>query len=253
MPEAVSHPIGILGGTFDPVHNAHLALAHAALDRLGLGAVLWIPAGQPPHRNTPRATATDRLAMVRLAIAAAPRFLLDASEVNSQSASYTVHTLTRLRQQQGPARPLVLLMGADAFLKLPGWHRWREIFDLAHIAVATRPGFPLNDFTAPLAEEFASRRLHIGGDPAHCRLHSGGDPAHCRLHSGGDPAHCRLASADFSEAPAGNIATFELVAGTVSATTVRGLIAAHAPDAALAPLLPSAVLDYIHQHSLYGH
>jgi nicotinate-nucleotide adenylyltransferase len=231
VPEAASHPIGILGGTFDPVHNAHLALAHAALDRLGLGAVLWIPAGQPPHRSTPRAAATDRLAMVQAAIADEPRFLLDASEVGSQATSYTVHTLARLRQQQGPARPLVLLMGADAFLGLPGWHRWREIFDLAHIAVATRPGFPLNDFTAPLLEEFASRRLHIGGDPA----------------------HCRLASADFSIAPAGNIATFELVAGTVSATAVRGLIAAHAPDAALVPLLPPAVLDYIHQHSLYGH
>jgi len=224
-------PIGILGGTFDPVHNAHLALAHAALDRLGLGAVLWIPAGQPPHRATPRAAAADRLGLVRAAIANEPRFQLDASEVTHQTPSYTVHTLERLRRQYGPARPLVLLMGADAFLGLPDWHRWRELFDLAHIAVATRPGFPLDDFAAPLAEEFVTRRLHIGGDPA----------------------HCRLASADFTKTPAGNIATFELVAGTVSATAVRGLIAAHAPDAALAPLLPPAVLDYIRQHSLYGH
>ncbi|MDP1607081.1 MAG: nicotinate-nucleotide adenylyltransferase [Rhodocyclaceae bacterium] len=220
MPEEPSPPIGILGGTFNPVHNAHLALAHAALDRLGLGAVLWIPAGQPPHRAAPRVAPADRLGLVQAAIASEPRFQLDASEVNNTAASYTVPTLERLRRQYGPTRPLVLLMGADAFLGLPGWYRWREIFDLAHIAVATRPGFPLVDFTPPLAGEFESRRL---------------------------------ASADFSNTSAGGIYTFELVAGTVSATEVRGLIAAHAPDAALVPLLPPAVLDYIHQHSLYGH
>lgn len=213
-------PLGILGGTFDPVHNAHLALARVALDRLKLGAVLWIPAGQPPHRTPPQVTAADRLAMVRAAIASEPRFLLDASEVTSHAASYTVHTLARLRQQQGPTRPLVLLMGADAFRGLPGWHRWQDLFGLAHIAVATRPGFPLDDFAAPLADEFFARRL---------------------------------TSADFSSKPAGGIFTFELVAGTVSATEVRSLLASGASDAELSALLPPAVLDYIHQHSLYCH
>ncbi len=211
-------PLGILGGTFDPVHLAHLALAHAALDRLGLAQVRWIPAGQPPHRAAPRVVAADRLAMVRAAIAAEPRFVLDASEAESAAPSYTVHTLERLRRELGPARPLVLLMGADAFRGLPGWHRWEEIFDLAHIAVATRPGFPLDDLPAPLVERFA---------------------------------RCRHAEADFHQAPAGIIHVFELVAGTVSATEARTLIAAGAPDAKLRELLPAPVLDYIHQHHLY--
>ncbi len=214
-------PLGILGGTFDPVHNAHLALAQAALDRLGIARVLWIPAGQPPHRAAPRVAPADRLAMVQAAIAAEPRFLLDASEVASQAPSFTVHTLQRLRRQYGPTRPLVLLMGADAFLGLTGWHRWQELFGLAHLAVATRPGFPLDKLTPPLAAEMTDR--------------------HCL-----DPAGVAVA-------PSGRILTFELIAGTVSATEVRGLLAANAPETVLSTLLPAAVLDYIHQHSLYRH
>lgn len=215
MPETA--PLGILGGTFDPVHRAHVALAAVALDRLGLAQVRWIPAGQPPHRDRPGAAAADRLAMVRAAIAHEPRFTLDASEVESAAPSYTVHTLQRLRRELGPNRPLVLLMGADAFRGLPGWYRWQEIFELAHIGVATRPGSPLDDFAAPLAVAYASRRL---------------------------------ASAEF-HGPAGAIRTFELVAGTVSATEVRGLVAAGAPDDRLLELLPAPVLDYIRRHHLY--
>ncbi len=215
---AMGAPLGILGGTFDPVHLAHVALAHAALDRLKLAQIVWIPAGQPPHRDRPRTPANDRLAMVRAAIAGEARCVLDASEVANTAPSYTVHTLERLRREQGTNRPLVLLMGADAFRGLPGWYRWTEIFKLAHIAVATRPGFPLADFAAPLAAEFVARRL---------------------------------ASADFSSQPAGGIHTFELVAGTVSATEVRGLVAAGAPDATLRELVPAPVLDYIRQHQLY--
>ncbi len=215
MPELSG--IGILGGTFDPVHNAHLALARVTLDKLGLAQVLWIPAGQPPHRSAPLAAPTDRLAMVAEAIAGEPRFILDASEVASTAASYTVHTLERLRRTVGALRPLVLLMGADAFRGLPGWHRWQDIFDLAHIAVATRPGFPLDNIDPPLATEFAARRA---------------------------------SGTDFSSA-AGQIAAFELIAGTVSATEVRSLISAGASRETLAGLVPIPVLDYICQHSLY--
>lgn len=219
---AMGAPLGILGGTFDPVHLAHVALARAALDRLKLAQVVWIPAGQPPHRDRPRTPANDRLAMVRAAIAGEARCVLDASEVASTAPSYTVHTLERLRREHGANRPLVLLMGADAFRGLPGWYRWTEIFKLAHIAVATRPGFPLDDFTAPLAAEFVARR-----------------------------SVANEASADFSSKPAGGIHTFELVAGTVSATEVRGLVAAGAADETLRELVPAPVLDYIRQHQLY--
>jgi nicotinate-nucleotide adenylyltransferase len=211
-------PLGILGGTFDPVHLAHLALARAAVDRLGLAQVRWIPAGQPPHRATPLSAPTHRLAMVNAAMANETRFALDPGEVASTAPSYTVDTLERLRRELGESRPLVLLMGADAFRGLHTWHRWEEILTLAHIAVATRPGFPLQDFAPPLTEKFAL---------------------------------CRLASADFGYAPAGGIYPFELVAGTVSATEVRALIAADASDERLRALLPAPVLDYIRQHKLY--
>ncbi|MCX8086049.1 MAG: nicotinate-nucleotide adenylyltransferase [Rhodocyclaceae bacterium] len=209
--------IGILGGTFDPVHRAHLALARAALEKLGLAQVRWIPAGCPWHRGTPAASSADRLAMVKAAIQEEPRFVLDECEAKSGAPGYSVVTLERLREELGPARPIVLLMGADAFLGLPRWHRWRELFELAHLAVATRPGFPLEALTSPLAEAFARRRL---------------------------------ASADFS-APAGGIYPFELVAGTVSATEVREKIAAGASDAELLRLLTPPVLDYIRAHQLY--
>jgi nicotinate-nucleotide adenylyltransferase len=210
--------VGILGGTFDPVHLAHLALARTALVRLGLAQVRWIPAGQPPHRAPPQAAPQHRLAMVRLAIVGEPRFVLDASEVDSTAASYTVHTLARLRREVGPQRPLVLLMGADALHGLAGWHRWRDLFAFAHLGVATRPGFPFETLAAPVAEEFAARRS---------------------------------AETDFFSRPAGGIVPFELVAGTVSATEVRGLVAAGADDARLRELLPAPVLDYIRQHHLY--
>ncbi|MEW6165663.1 MAG: nicotinate-nucleotide adenylyltransferase [Pseudomonadota bacterium] len=218
-PRGQDGAVGILGGTFDPAHNAHLALARAARDRLGLAEVVWIPAGQPPHRTAPLAAPADRLAMVRAAIAGERGFSLDASEVNSIAPSYTVHTLLRLRETFGPDRPLVLLMGADAFLGLPGWHRWREILDLAHVAVATRPGFPLDAVDPPLGDLLAARRA---------------------------------TGTDFSARPAGAIVLFELVAGTVSATEARALIAAGASRARLLELLPAPVLDYIHQHSLYS-
>ena len=210
--------VGILGGTFDPVHLAHLALARAALDRLGLVQVRWIPAGQPWHRGAPGASPANRVAMVAAAIAAEPRFQLDASEAETGAPGYTVDTLGRLRRELGPDRPLVLLMGADAFRGLTTWHRWEAIFDLAHIAVATRPGFPLDALPAPLDERCARRRH---------------------------------AQADFQTTPAGAIHVFELVAGTVSATEARTLIAAGAPDDRLRELLPAPVLDYIRQHHLY--
>jgi len=214
--------IGIFGGAFDPVHNAHLSLARTVRDRLGISRVRWIPDGQPPHRAPPCASPAHRLAMVQAAIADEPGFDLDESQIANTSACYAVHTLERLRAQFGPDRPLVWLMGADAFLGLTGWFRWRDIFELAHLAVATRPGFPLD------AASLARNALPLRGILA----------------------RRRLAGTDFS-GPSGGIACFELSAGTVSATEVRALIAAGATDLRLPTLLPAPVLDYIHRHKLY--
>ena len=108
-------PIGIMGGTFDPVHFGHLRLAQEAAEILGLARVRWVPAGRPWHRKQPKAPATHRLEMVRLAIRRNALFELDDAEIRQASPGYTVETLERLRRKLGSDRPLVLLLGTDAF------------------------------------------------------------------------------------------------------------------------------------------
>src|SRR5512139_463856 len=106
-------PIGIFGGTFDPIHFGHLRLAEEMAEAVGLERVLFIPAGQPPHRGAPRTAAAHRLEMVRRAVAGNPRFEVDPREVNRLRPSYTVDTLGELRAELGNERPLWLLLGAD--------------------------------------------------------------------------------------------------------------------------------------------
>lgn len=150
--------IGILGGTFDPIHLGHLRLAQEVAETLALTEVRFIPGGTPPHRATPQSQAADRVAMVTLAIAGNPLFVLDDRETRRVGKSYTFDTLSALRAELGVTRPLVLMMGADAFLGFESWHRWQDIFALAHIAVAHRPGSALGEMPAALAREFTQRR-----------------------------------------------------------------------------------------------
>ena len=211
-------PLGIFGGTFDPVHIAHLRLAEEAAEALGLAGVRWIPAGQPKHREAPQVTPAHRLRMVEMAVAGNPRFSVDSAEVDSGDASYTVPTLERLRRELGGDRPLVLLLGADAFAGLPTWHRWQALFDLAHLGIAHRPGFVLDEAALPagLAHEVAARRC---ADPG------------------------RL-----GDSPAGRICTFAMTPLAVSATQIRALLAdGRSPRYLLTP----AVIDYIGLHHLY--
>jgi len=133
-------PVGIFGGTFDPIHNGHLRTAVELRDALRLAEVKFLPAGNPPHRDQTEASAQMRLAMVRAAVEDEPAFSVDDREVRRTGLSYSVDTLTELRAEN-PDRPICLLLGMDAFLGLPGWHRWREIIGLAHIVVAHRPGW----------------------------------------------------------------------------------------------------------------
>jgi nicotinate-nucleotide adenylyltransferase len=137
MPEA---PIGLFGGTFDPIHYGHLRTAFELLQVLKLTQVRFLPTGSPPHREVPLAPAELRLRMVRAAVTGQPGFVVDDRETRRQGLSYSVDTLTELRADF-PQHPLCLLLGMDAFLGLPTWHRWRDIFELCHVVVAHRPGW----------------------------------------------------------------------------------------------------------------
>ncbi len=135
----MSDGVGILGGTFDPVHVGHLRPALEAMQTLGLAQVRFVPNRLPPHRVVPEVGADQRLEMLRLAIRDQPGFCVDERELRRDGLSYTVDTLRSVREDLG-TRPVSLIMGMDAFLGLPHWHRWSELFQLAHIAVTRRPG-----------------------------------------------------------------------------------------------------------------
>jgi len=151
-----SGPIGIFGGTFDPIHYGHLRTAFELWQTLKLAEVRFMPSGNPPHRVRTLADAALRVQMVRAAVADQPAFVVDDREVRRAGASYTVDTLTELRAEF-PHRSLCLLLGMDAFLGLPGWHRWRELFDLAHLVVAVRPGHALDPLVPALQLATAAR------------------------------------------------------------------------------------------------
>jgi nicotinate-nucleotide adenylyltransferase len=148
-------PLGLFGGTFDPIHNGHLRTAFELLRALKLAEVRFLPTGNPPHRESTQADAAQRLAMVRAAVADQPGFTVDDREVRRTGLSYSVDTLTELRAEF-PHRSLCLLLGMDAFLGLPNWHRWQEILELAHVVVAHRPGWKAPT-QGPLGEVMVDR------------------------------------------------------------------------------------------------
>jgi len=165
-------PIGIFGGTFDPIHYGHLRTAFEMLQALDLDEVRFIPSGDPPHRGQTYATAARRLEMVRLAIADQPGFVVDDRELQRGGPSYTVDTLTALRAEHGEA-PIGLIVGMDAFLGLTAWYRWEEILGLAHIVVAHRPGWKAPDI-GPLGEliaDFGTHKIDDLHEAPHGRVH----------------------------------------------------------------------------------
>jgi nicotinate-nucleotide adenylyltransferase len=130
---------GLFGGSFDPVHNAHVALAHAALSALRLNEVRWVPTGQPWQKLRRITEAEHRLAMVQLAIADEPRFLLDRIEVDREGPSYTLDTVRTLHAAQ-PQTEWVLIIGQDQYAALHTWRDWQTLLSLVMLAVANRPG-----------------------------------------------------------------------------------------------------------------
>jgi nicotinate-nucleotide adenylyltransferase len=161
-------PIGVFGGTFDPIHYGHLRSAFEMLQALDFEQVRFIPCGDPPHRGVTFASAEERFLLVEQAIAGQEGFVADDRELRRDGPSYTVDTLATLREEF-PGRSLGLIVGMDAFLGLPGWHRWDEILDFAHIVVAHRPGWKAPDIGA-LGELIAAHGTHRIGD-LHAALH----------------------------------------------------------------------------------
>ncbi len=210
-------PLGIFGGTFDPIHYGHLRPAREAMTALGLREMRFIPAANPPHRRAPQAAASDRLAMVRLAIADQTGFVVDDRELKRGGPSYTVLTLEELRAELGNEIPLCLLIGADAFTGFETWHQWQRIPELAHLAVVHRPDSAVTD------------------DP-------GTWPAWARDRACNDPG-------DLARAAAGRIVLVNVTPQNISATHLRERIArGESPEGAL----PPAVWRYIVAQRLYA-
>lgn len=210
-------PIGILGGTFDPIHHGHLRLAIEALEQCGLREVRFIPSGTPPHRGAPHASATDRLQMVQLAVHSHPAFLADPRETYRTDACYTVDTLTELRSELGSQQALCLLLGSDAFAQLHTWHQWQRLFELAHIVVMQRPGQPLGNTMAKT-------------DPALLREYT------ARLAPSPKVLH---------ESPAGHIVVLNIPALEISATDIRRRCVAGKD---IHSLVPDSVAQFIQTH-----
>lgn len=213
-------PVGILGGTFDPIHHGHLRLALEALEQCSLSEVSFIPSGTPPHRAPPLAAAEQRLQMVRLAIHGQPGFVLDEREAHRTDKCYSVDTFGALRTELGAERPLCLLLGSDAFLQLHTWHEWTQLFELTHIVVMQRPGRPVgNAMThadAGLRQQYQTRLA----------------PSPRLLH----------------ESPSGHVVVLDMPQLDISATDIRSRAAQHKN---LRYLLPDAVAHYIQVNQLY--
>lgn len=221
MHKTGSRLTGIFGGTFDPIHYGHLRMAEEIAEIASLREVYIVPAAAPRLRFPPVATVQHRVAMVRLAIQGNPRFVLDEREVRRRGASYSIDSLRELKQELGESVILCFVIGADAFMRLPEWHSWRELFGLCHFIVAARPGHALMvnlDALPPaLKEECAPRWVSEAGELGH--------------------------------APGGLIFIAPTTLLDISSTRIRARIAA---GKSIRYLLPDATLDYIATNRLYS-
>ena len=206
--------IGVLGGTFDPVHFGHLRTGLEVTEALGLEQLRLIPSNRPPHRGLPGASAERRLEMLLAAARREPRFVVDDRELRREGPSYSVDTLSSVRQQYS-AGPICFLVGMDAFLEVDTWHRWEELFGLCHFVVMHRPGVT-GDYDERFRALAAGRLVH----------------------------HPRELGAQ----TAGNVLAWPVTQLEISATQIRNMVRA---GRSTRFLLPDAVLDLIGRWRLY--
>ncbi|MEE4216678.1 MAG: nicotinate-nucleotide adenylyltransferase [Xanthomonadales bacterium] len=214
-PDPLSLPIGVFGGTFDPVHYGHLRPALEVFEQLGLAQVRMLPAARPPHRVQPGASARHRLAMLELAIAGENGLVADDCELRREGPSFMVDTLRELKQCF-PAAPLVLVIGQDAANGLDRWHQWRCLFELAHIVVMRRPD-AREAYSRELAQEMNGR---LAGTADQLRQQA-----------------------------AGCVLPLQITQLDISASAIRAMIGA---GRSAGFLTPREVLDYIREQRLYA-
>lgn len=207
--------IGLLGGTFDPIHFGHLRTALEVKETLSLDEIRFIPAPRPQLRDQPQASTAHRVEMVRLAIQDQSGFVLDTSELQREGPSYTIDTLRQLRSDIGDKKPLVLIMGSDAFAKLTHWYEWEKLIELAHIAVMMRPDSKLDKFDFPAGW--------------------------LKSHQTGDVG-------ELVETSAGTVITVPVTQLAISATDIRKRLS---EGLSVRYLLPESALDYIEHNGLY--
>lgn len=211
--------LGIFGGTFDPVHIAHLRCAEEARDALALDRILFVPAATPPHkRNTPVAPARHRLAMLRLAVGGNGAFRVSGMELERSGPSYSVDTLRRLRADLPASTQLVFLLGLDAFREIHTWKEYRTLFTLADFAIFARPGYRFRSLRALLP--VASRKDFCYGRNRQTLRHTSGS----------------------------QVQFLELTAVDISASTIRERIRR---TQSVRYLVPLPVERYIARHRLY--
>jgi len=209
--------IGLLGGTFDPLHFGHLRLAQELAESLLLSNVRFIPAAQPPHKTLPLVGVDHRAAMVYLGISSNPLFSCDERELHRGGASYTIDTLHSLRNDLGADVSLVLLMGSDAFASLHSWYRWQEIIQLCHIALVQRPSSGKQETLPKTLQDFLQ-------------------------------THYTEHSTDLQKMPAGFIIKKSVTALDISSTAIRKALQ---HKQSVRYLLPDSIIDYIHTNQLY--
>jgi nicotinate-nucleotide adenylyltransferase len=217
--DSLSQSIGVLGGSFDPIHFAHLRLAQEARDFLNLSEVRLVPAGHPPHRGPAKVSDVHRVAMLEIATKNNPSFRVDSRELGQTEPTYTIDTLQSIRKEIGDQISLVLFVGADQFLLMHTWKRWPELTDIAHLLVAMRPS------TEPFSPSNLTPDVR----------------AWYQAHQSDDPNTVK-------QKPSGHIFMLGLTPLAISSTAIRATIAAGESPRYL---LPDCVLDYIHTHNLY--
>ena len=206
--------IGLYGGTFDPIHIGHLRPALEVCDYLQLESVRFIPAYSPQLKQAPGISAEQRAEIVSLAIEEYDLFDLDRRELQRKGSSYTIDTLIDIRNEVGPVEKLVLLVGSDAFAKLPMWHRWEALLDHCHIAVMKRPGYNL-DFNRFPADWWQSRQAKHPSD---------------------------------IDSPAGNVIVCATTALEISSTCIRNALK---KGQSVRYLVPQTVAQYLEDNQLY--